>query len=194
MKNETEHEASDNPLANAGSSVETDGERRSSLTGYARKAWRHLPLFLLIAAIAIASFAYGGLTVRYRLVPYSIISDGLKTLRTLREPAIVDDGKFTGQFVDVQPENAPANRIQFLDGDSLSEPLLWYGGRFQFMGLCPEWGCLAVEFGEAGDVVHAYPLRPNALERAAEDAASDEFSYELAPTFSFVRDVYPIGM
>ena len=194
MKNETEHEANDYPLTNASSSIESDGERRSSLTGYAGNAWRHLPLFLLIAAIAIASFAYGGLMVRYGLFPYSIISDGVKTLQTLREPAVADDGKFSGQFADVQPESAPANRIQFLDGDSLSEPLLWYGGRFQFMDLCPEWGCLAVEFGAAGEVVHAYPLRPDALEQAAEDAATDEFPFELSPTFSFVRDVYPIGM
>ena len=194
MKNETGHEANDYPLANACSSLESDGERRSSLTGYAGNAWRHLPLFLLIAAIAIASFAYGGLMVRYGLFPYSIISDGVKTLQTLREPAVADDGKFSGQFADVRPESAPANRIQFLDGDSLSEPLLWYGGRFQFMDICPVWGCLAVEFGAAGEVVHAYPLRPDALEQAAEDAATDEFPFELAPTFSFVRDVYPIGM
>lgn len=132
--------------------------------------------------------------VRYRLFPYSIIVDGLKTLQTLREPGRVDDGKFGGWFAGVRPESAAANRIQFLDGESISESVLWYGGRFQFIELCPEWGCLAVEFTAAGEVAHAYPLRPDALEQAASEATVDEFPFELAPTFSFSKDVHPIGM
>ena len=96
--------------------------------------------------------------------------------------AIVDDGRFI-EFVDgetwrrVSPPpreqraespagSAAANRIEFLDGDSLHEPVLWYGGRFQFMDICPEWGCLAVRFGTDGEAEHAWPLRPDALERA----------------------------
>ena len=82
-----------------------------------------------------------------------------------------------------------ASRIEFLDGGSLHEPVLWYGGRFQFMDVCPEWGCLAVQFGTDGEAAHAWPLRPDALEQAAHDAATDEFPHELDPGFSFVRDV-----
>jgi len=172
----------------------SDNRGRHGLTRYAQKAWRHLPILLFIAAISIASFASGALVVRYRLFPYSIISDGLKTLQTLREPGRVHGGKFGGWFAGVRPESAAVNRIQFLDGDSLSEPVLWYGGRFQFIELCPEWGCLAVEFTAAGEVAHAYPLHLDALERAASEATADEFPFELAPTFSFARDVHPIGM
>ena len=195
---------------------------------------------MFIAAMIIASFAYGGLVGRYQLFPFQIISDGLKTLKTLRDttgtadvgqferfvsggeieqpvdegeieqpvdegeirqPADeeevwqpADDGGFRKLFPDSRPESAAANRIEFLDGDSLHEPLLWHGGRFQFMDLCPEWGCLAVQFGIDGEPEHAYPLRPDALEQAANDAATDEFPFELAPTFSFVRDLHPFGM
>ena len=187
----------------------------------------------------MASFAYGSLVGRYQLFPYSIISDGLKTLRTLRDTTgaadigqfdrfvddeeidqtmddeeidqtvddeeidqtmddeeigqTVDDGMYR-QFSNSLLESAVANRIEFLASDSLHEPLLWYGGRFRFMDLCPEWGCLAVQFGTDGEVAHAYPLRPDVLEQASNVAATVEFPYELAPTFSFVRDVFPLGI
>lgn len=92
----------------------------------------------------MASFAYGSLVGRYQLFPYSIISDGLKTLRTLRDTTgaadigqfdrfvddeeidqTVDDGMYR-QFSNSLLESAVANRIEFLAGDSLHEPLLWY--------------------------------------------------------------------
>ena len=172
----------------------SDDERQPGLTRYARKGWRHLPALMFMAAVAIASFAGGVFVVRYDLFPYSIVSDGLKTLQTVRDTSeAVDDGRFIG-FSDVRLEDASENRIRSMGDDALSESLLWYGGRFQFMDLCPEWGCLAVEFGADGEVAHVYPLRPDALEQAAADAATDEFPYELAPTFSFARDVYPLGM
>ena len=149
---------------------------------------------MIVAAIAIALFAGGMFVARYDLFPYSIVSEGSKTLQTVRDATeIVDDGRFV-EFSDVPPEDASENRIRSLGDNALSESLLWYGGRFQFMDLCPERGCLAVEFGADGSVVHAYPLRYDALEQAASAGAADEFPYELAPTFSFARDVYPVGM
>lgn len=173
-----------------------DVARRRGLGGYAKKAWRHLPSFLFVVAVAIASFAYGGLVVRYNLFPYSIIYAGSKTLQTVldtNEVVIADVGSFT-EFSDVRLEGAASNRIRSIGGNALAWPLLWYGGRFQFMDLCPEWGCLVVEFGTDGEVVHAYPLRYDALEQAVNEAETDVFPYEFAPTYSFRRDVPPIGM
>lgn len=192
-----EHEANESPSMNADSSFQSDGGVRRGLAEYARKTRRHLPIFMFVAAIALASFAYGSLVGRFKLFPYSIVSDGVKTLRTLvdtNEIFIADQGLFRFWAVDVQPESAAANRIRATGGDTLDEPLLWHGGRFQFMELCPEWGCLAVEFGTDGGVAHAYPFRLDELEQAANAAADDEFPYELAPTYSFARDVYPAGM
>ena len=197
MKNETEHKTNDYSFTNTCSSIESDGRRCLGLTGYARRAWRHLPLFLFVASIAIASFAYGALVGKYQLFPYSIAADGVKTLRTLldtNEVVIVDDGRFESWVADVRPENAAGSRNSSVEGGTLGGSLLWYGGRFQFMELCPEWGCLAVEFTVDGEVAHAYPFRPHALEQAAEDAATDEFPFEFVPTFSFVRDVRPVGI
>ena len=150
-------------------------------------------MFMFVVAVAIASFAGGMFVVRYNLFPYPMLSDGLKALGTARETIeIVDDGRFI-EFSDMPLEDASQNRIRSVGDNALGESLLWYGGRFQFMDICPEWGCLAVEFGADGSVAHAYPLRYDALEQAANDD-SYPYRYELAPTFSFARDVYPVGM
>ena len=162
----------------------------------------------LLLLVAVSLFVFGAISATYGTSLISVISDGLTTLRTLRATyAIVDDGRFVrfvddgalwrradagaiGSFPDSPSGGAVAGRMELLDGDALDEPVLWYGGRFQFMEFCPEWGCLAVQFGTDGEVAHAWPLRPDALEQAP-NAATGEFPRELAPGFSFVRDVLP---
>ena len=153
-----------------------------------------LPQLLLVLAIALASFAYGGLVVRYELFPFSIIADGLKTSRTMHElHKKIDKGRFA-HFAKVPPDSAASRRFQFLQGAALSGPVLWQGGRYQFLDHCPDGGCLAVEYTATGQVAHAYPFRFNELEQAADAARSDEFPYELSPAFSFARDVEVLGM
>ena len=70
--------------------------------------------------------------------------------------------------------------------------MLWYGGRFQFLDLCPDTGCLAVEYTTTGEVAHAWPFRQDELEEAGVD--DEEYPYELAIDHSFVRDAYPVGI
>ena len=153
-----------------------------------------LPQLLLVSALALAAFAYGGLSLHYKLFPYPIIFDGIKTLRTLRELYYEkNEGNFS-HFADVPPERAATNRFEFVAGDALSGPVLWQGGRYQFLEYCPDWGCLAVEYTATGEVAHAYPFRNEELEQAAAAAYSDEFPYELSPAASFARDVVVIGI
>ena len=152
------------------------------------------PLVLLVSAAALTVFVYGVLVGAAQIFPYRIIADGIKTGLTLldsSEPGVIS--YLTG-FSEVPPENAAANRIRFMAGATLSGPLLWYGGRFQFLDLCPGNGCLAVEYTDAVDVAHAWPYRPAALERAAQASTLDEFPYELSPVFSFAQDVRPVGI
>ena len=192
-------------------SARSAGGGPRGLAGYARKVRRGSrgPLLLLVAAVAAASFAGGTLVGRYRLFPYSVISDGLGMLSGNADE-FVDDGMFA-QFVDdgevwrpldaadvekfsgPPSETAVANRVEFLAGDALHEPVLWYGGRFQFMELCPEWGCLAVQFGTDGEVEHAWPLRPGVLEQAWNAAAADASPPESAHDFSFALDFFQAG-
>ena len=153
-----------------------------------------LPLLLLVLAIALAAFAYGSLVGRYRLFPFSVLSDGLKTLRTTHElHKKIDDGQFA-HFAAVPPDSAASNRFEFVADDALSGPVLWHGGRHQFLEYCPDGGCLAVEFTATGQVAHAYPFRSDELEQAANAARSDEFPYELSPAFSFARDTTIAGI
>ena len=148
----------------------------------------NLPRLLLVLALALASFACGSLVVSYELFPFPVVADGIKTLRTLHAlHQRKDDGRFM-RFAEMPPDRAASHRFQFLQGEALSGPVLWYGGRYQFLEYCPDGGCLAVEYTATGEVAHAYPFRNDELEQAANAAHSGEFPYELFPTASFVRD------
>lgn len=153
-----------------------------------------VPFVLLMLAATLTVFAYGMLVGTYQVFPYRIIADGIKTGLTLFDtPGHEDVYNLTG-FSEVRPENAAPNRLRFMAGARLHGSLLWYGGRFQFLDLCPSDGCLAVEYTAAGEVAHVWPYRTAALEQAAQAATLDEFPHELSPAFSFARDVYPVGI
>jgi len=153
-----------------------------------------LPQLLLVLALALGAFAYGYLSRHYKLFPFSAIHNGVKTLRTLHELSMrKDDGRFA-HFAAVPPDNAASNRFEFVQGDAINDPILWQGGRYQFLEYCPDEGCLAVEYTATGQVAHAYPFRPDELEQAADAARSDEFPYQLSPAASFVRDVNVAAM
>ena len=159
------------------------------ILGYVSRLSRHIPLFLFIIAMAMASFAYGGLVGRYKLFPHAIVSSGMKTFRVLLDTSAAQDIGHLVRFDATSPKNAAANRIKLLKGDSLSSSVLWYGGRFQFLDYCPNWGCIAVEYTAEGELAYAYPYRPAALEQAWTAGASDEFPFEFSPAFSFARDI-----
>ena len=153
--------------------------------------WRHLPLGLFLIAIWLSAFAFGGLVVKYQFFPYSLIESSWKTAEALF--GADDRGQFL-RLSDVSPEDAPVSRVEFVQGDPLSDPLLWFGGRFQFMEHCPEQGCLAVQLSRTGEVSHAWPYRPKKLGQLAELSGSEDSPYELPPTFQFTRNARPVGV
>ena len=168
---------------------ENSGSLIRNLMRLAGSVWGSLPLILFGLAITLASFGYGGLVGKYRLFPYSIIADGYKTGRhllvgTAGDDPEKDDGVFV-EFTDIPLADVSRSRIEFAAGDALHDPVLWYGGRFQFLDLCPHPGCLAVEYTPTGEVAHAWPFRPDELEEAGVD--DEEYPYELAIDHSFAR-------
>ncbi len=170
------------------------GKLVKSLTTLTSSAWSHLPLVLFVIAIALASFGYGALAGKYRLFPYNVIADGYKTGRHLFDRGTDRDterGLFL-EFADIPRRDVSRSRIEFVAGDGLHDSVLWYGGRFQFLDLCPDAGCLAVEYTATGEVAHVWPYRPYELEAAA--VGDEEYPYELAVDYSFVRDAYPFGI
>ena len=172
---------------------------------------RHLPLALLALAVLLTAFAYGGVVGKYQVFPYRIIADGVKTARATldiafsREKELEEwrwkisfnrrDGHYAG-FSDVPREAAAASRIAFVSADNLDNRVLWTGGQFQFLELCPDAGCLAVEYDRQGKVARVWPYRPDELEQAAKTEMVDagEFPYELVPGFSFSEDVKVHGV
>ena len=159
---------------------------------FAKSVWERLPALLLAFAVAFAAFAYGAAMVENKAFPYQSIQDARKTLRAAFETETVaaDHGRFRGAFHDARPEAAAASRIEFAGSESLGGPVLWQGGRWEFMDICPEWGCIAVEYSADGEVVHAYPYRPDELQRAMEASfAAAEHLPEFAPGFSLQRDI-----
>ena len=156
--------------------------------------WEKLPIVLLVVAVTLTVFGYGVLVGKLQFFPYRMIADGIKTGQSLLEiPGNVGILRSSG-FSEVPPDNAAAHRIRIMAGATFPGPLLWYGGHFRFLDLCPGKGCLAVAYTDAGDVAHAWPYRPAELGRAALASTTDEFTPELSPAFSFARDMYPFGM
>ena len=169
------------------------GRPMRSLTRLTASVWGNLPLILFVLAVVLASFGYGGLVGKYRLFPYSIIADSYKTGKQLLSRGVetADQGEFV-EFTDIPLSDVSRSRFEFVAGDALHDSVLWSGGRFQFLDLCPHSGCLAVEYTTTGEVAHVWPFRPHELEEAA--VGDKEFPYELAIGHSFVRDVYPFGI
>ena len=152
-----------------------------------------LPLVLFIATIVLTIFSYGVVVGRYRVFPFWIISDGIKTGKALLNVMLENDKiKYTETYIgfsDMPLENSVSDRIEFVAGNELAAPVLWTGGLYQFREYCPDFGCLAVEYNHRSEVTHAYPLRLDELEKAQGTADDDEFPYEFSPNFSFVKDI-----
>ena len=164
----------------------------SRLRPVARRILERAPLALFLLALAAGLIAYGIAIERHGVFPGRILDDAEKTARvtadSLQTP---DDGEFL-QFADMPLDGFLARRLEIVEGDSLASAMLLVGGRHQYRELCPERGCLAVAIGPTGEVLHAWPFRPNAI-HAANIAATDDHPHELN-NFSVERDLRPFGI
>ena len=150
------------------------------------------PLALFLLALAVGLIVYGVAIERYGVFPGAILDSAGKTARTTVESLQKPDlGRFR-EFSDTPLDDFAARRLDIVEGESLTEALLIYGGRHQFRELCPEHGCLAVAVDASGEIVHAWPFRPNALQ-AANIADERSYPYELN-NFSPEQDVKPAGI
>ena len=155
------------------------------------------PLLLFAAALALLVFAAGVYVGRYKAFPYGLIATARKTANTLIESrAATHHLTHFLRFTDLAPDQAQARRMAFLGADRLADPALFLslGGRGakDFAERCPDAsGCIAVEYGGAGEPGHAYPHRPEAIEAAPRVV---DLPYELSPGFSFHTDRDPAGL
>ena len=164
-----------------------------------------LPAGLLFVAVLLSAFSYGVATITYEIFPYRHIAEGLKRYHIIAEG--LDTGRMmfkaqgsgppnalhTGVSSSIAAREAAANRIELIEGDNLSDPVLWFGGAWQFTDVCPGYGCLAVAFDTNGKVAHAWPWRPHEIERAATSSV-DGGGAERALPSPFAEIVYPFAM
>ena len=154
-----------------------------------RRILERAPLALFLLALAVGLVAYGVAIERYGLFPKSIIDDAARTARTTAESLTTTDTGAFKAFPGTALADFPDRRIEFVGGggDSLASAMLVSGGRHQFREWCPEHGCLAVAISPTGEVMHAWPFRPNAI-HAANIVDENDYPYELN-NFSVERDM-----
>lgn len=173
------------------------GAPKQSRSRIAGSLWaeRRLPLLLFVMAVGLAGFTAGASVVKFDLSPNATISFASRTALSLytfinekRGARKLEEWK---NFVDVAPDGVESHRIKFLTAAALTDPVLVWGGNRQFAEYCPgHAGCLAVEYAGSGEVRHAYPYRPEEIEKAA--IAS--FPYDQPPWFSFQDHAMVVGI
>lgn len=145
--------------------------------------------------VGLAGFTAGVSVVKFDMSPDATISFAYRTALDLY--VFINEKRGSQQlaewkgFVDIAPDGVEAHRIKSLTAAALTDPVLVWGGNRQFAEYCPgHAGCLAVEYAGSGEVRHAYPYRPEEIEKAA--IAS--FPYEQPPWFSFQDHARVVGI
>ena len=159
---------------------------------------RGTPVSLFVVALMLAGFAGGLYVARYKVFPYAIVSSARKTFVAAVEVSLRNPYGERWRFVDVPPDQAAARRFEFIGSDQLTDPILVPGGPYRFREYCPDHvGCLAVEYAGRGEIRHAWPYRPDELEKWLEkEEFTSDFPYEHPIGFSFldhtqIRGVLP---
>lgn len=148
------------------------------------------PRFLFLAAVILAAFAVGWRVGTFEIFPHAILFKAYKTARTqIKLFKDINPALKHARFVNVVPDPLKVHRFEFVAADALADPILVTGGLGHFAEYCPDHaGCLAVEYAGNGEVIHAYPYRPEEIEKTAPLV---DFPYEQPLGFSMHDAVYP---
>ena len=119
-----------------------------------------------ITLLSLAAFIFGFAVRQYRLFPYQLIADIVRTTRRVRTAF------FSRNLADIQEMEVindssagTRRRFQFTGSGGMTDPVIWLGGYGRFGEYSPEYGCLAVEFSRNGELLHPIPLRIDEIER-----------------------------
>ena len=146
-----------------------------------------VPRFLFLTAVILATFAFGWRVGTFEKFPHAILVKAYKTVGTHIELLTREKYAYRRlRFVNIAPDSVKAHRFEFVTVAALADPILVPGGLGKFAEHCPgHAGCLAVVYAGNGGVVHAYPYRPDEIEKIAPLVA---FPYEQPLGFS-MRDM-----
>jgi len=167
--------------------------RTVELRGMLRRLATAASAAMFPVSLAVITFAAGLLFAQNEWFPATTVAEAQKTLTAvmlqLFRPFAAEQFKdFSGGAIkDIQKNRivvrAPAPPA------AADEHFLISGGLHQYLEYCPDAGCIAVEFSRAGDLVRAYPYRPEQLE--ANRIVSLPYEQVL---FDFAENAYPWGV
>ena len=151
------------------------------------------PQLLLVVALMSAAFVGGMYVYKEKVFPYSLFRAAWLTGRELFEIHVSESPLLHGAAsVDVTPGRREPLRFEFIGADALADPILVAGGAAALSGYCPgATSCLAIEYAGRGEVVHAWPYRPDEIANAPAIA---DLPYEEPLGFRFSRHAYPVGV
>lgn len=131
------------------------------------KVAKQVPLGLFVFSILAAAFASGNIAHQQGF-PSKSFSNSVRG--ALDEIATTVDTKYriSRQVTEVTLDDMASARFM----NELDRTILWGGGALYFHDLCPQSGCLAVEYGPGGEVQHVYPLRRDEIIDAIQKEAS----------------------
>jgi len=147
-----------------------------------------LSLVLFTFSVVVVVFVAGIWVGHSEFFPFRHVWQAKKTLNVMIDEDY--DGEFL-KFSDTPIDDVRSARLRsFSQASDNGENFLIFGGLNQYLDLCPEHGCLAVEMAPDGEVVHAYPYFPAEIFAAN---STDDYPYEYID-FDPLQGMRPIGI
>ncbi|MEM9386268.1 MAG: arylsulfotransferase family protein [Pseudomonadota bacterium] len=124
---------------------------------------KHLPLVGFMLSPVILGFLLGVYVGAEEVFPYKHIRDARNTLSSLA--SLLEKRKHPSfqRFSEYDVADLSQLRIESDPSASPDDSYLFFGGLNQYRELCPEQGCAAVHMAGTGEVLHAYPYRPEEI-------------------------------
>ena len=146
-----------------------------------------------------AAFVGGMYVTKEKVFPYSLFRAAWLTGQELFEIHVSERLLLHGAASvnvtpgrDVTHGRMEPHRFEFIGADALADPILVAGGTAALSGYCPgAAGCFALEYAGRGELVHAWPYRPDEIANAPVIA---DLPYEVVPGFRFSRHAEPSGV
>ncbi len=145
-------------------------------------------------AVFIAGFLAGVYSVRKETFPYPQIRDALRTAKALKNTITASNQVDLGKHLEttaVPTVRAAEVRWTVVEDSVPRLPIIANGSLNQFLEYCPDYGCIAVAFGDSGNVVEAWPYRPDEIYEA--DITGDAYPHEFL-SFEPSKNVYPVSV
>lgn len=128
--------------------------------------FKFLPALFFTLALVLFGFMGGLFVGETKVPPYRFLANGAKTIyytfKSFSAPPYL--GQFQGRDTGIALSDLSGIRFNGTS-EAAGQPgtILVGGGLNEYLELCPDDGCIAVEIDREGNVLHAYPYRPDAI-------------------------------